>query len=79
MAASVRRPQSRIRRALGDGAVRVEHIGSRSVPEPAKPIIDILVMVRDITAEEDYLERRLAAHAETEVIEAIKRRARERT
>lgn len=47
---------ARIRRALGDNAKSVEHIGSTSVPGlAAKPIIDILVTVADITAEEDYL------------------------
>jgi GrpB-like predicted nucleotidyltransferase (UPF0157 family) len=47
---------------LGPVAVRVEHIGSTSVPGlGAKPIIDILVTVDDITAEEDYLPPLLAA------------------
>jgi GrpB-like predicted nucleotidyltransferase (UPF0157 family) len=49
--------ETRIREALGDGVVRVEHIGSTAVPGlAAKPIIDILVEVPDITAEEEYLE-----------------------
>ena len=40
----------------------IEHIGSTSVPGlAAKPIIDILVVVDDITAEEDYLDPILAA------------------
>lgn len=48
--------EKRIRAALGDVAVAVEHIGSTSVPGlAAKPIIDVLVLVDDITAEEDYL------------------------
>lgn len=48
--------EARIRRALGPAMTGVEHIGSTSVPElAAKPIIDILVTVADITAEEDYL------------------------
>lgn len=47
---------SRIWSAIGTVAVVVEHIGSTSVPGlAAKPIIDILVTVPDITAEEDYL------------------------
>ena len=51
----------RIRGALGPG-VAVEHIGSTAVPGlAAKPIIDILVVVEDITAEEDYLDRLVAA------------------
>jgi GrpB-like predicted nucleotidyltransferase (UPF0157 family) len=53
--------QRRIRKAVGT-AVRVEHIGSTSVPGlAAKPIIDILVVVDDITAEEDYLDQLLDA------------------
>jgi len=49
--------EARIRKALGEVAVEVEHIGSTSVPGlAAKPIIDILVTVPDITADEDYLE-----------------------
>ena len=52
----------RIHDALGDAAVAVEHIGSTSVPGlAAKPIVDVLVTVRDITAEEDYLEPLVAA------------------
>ena len=48
--------------ALGQLAVRVEHIGSTSVPGlGAKPIIDVLLTVDDITAEEDYLPPLLAA------------------
>lgn len=52
----------RIRDALGGAAVRVEHIGSTSVPGlAAKPVVDVLVTVRDVTAEEDYLPALLAA------------------
>ena len=54
--------EARVRAALGDRVVAVEHIGSTSVPGlAAKPIIDVLVTVPDITAEEDYLEPLLAA------------------
>ena len=54
--------EARIREAIGDVAVAVEHIGSTSVPGlAAKPIIDILVTVPDITAEEDYLDPLLAS------------------
>jgi GrpB-like predicted nucleotidyltransferase (UPF0157 family) len=50
----------RIRQALGPAAVQIEHIGSTSVPGlAAKPIIDVLVTVKDITAEEDYLDQLL--------------------
>jgi GrpB-like predicted nucleotidyltransferase (UPF0157 family) len=52
----------RIRTALGSAAVQIEHIGSTSVPGlAAKPIIDVLVTVEDITAEEDYLDQLLDA------------------
>lgn len=54
--------ERRIREALSGTAVQVEHIGSTSVPGlAAKPIIDIVVAVPDITAEEDYLDGLLAA------------------
>ena len=48
--------RERIRHALQKTDVAIEHIGSTSVPGlAAKPIIDIVVAVDDITAEEDYL------------------------
>ncbi|WP_062466607.1 GrpB family protein [Demequina maris] len=48
--------RDRIAAALGPVARSIEHIGSTSVPGlAAKPIIDLLVTVEDITAEEDYL------------------------
>ncbi|MDQ3900140.1 MAG: GrpB family protein [Actinomycetota bacterium] len=54
--------EARVRDAVGGAAVAVEHIGSTSVPGlAAKPIIDILVTVADITAEEDYLEPLVAS------------------
>ncbi|GAB2468190.1 GrpB-like predicted nucleotidyltransferase (UPF0157 family) [Conyzicola lurida] len=54
--------RDRILEALHAAEVDVEHIGSTSVPGlAAKPIIDIVVAVDDITAEEDYLEQFLAA------------------
>lgn len=53
--------QGRMRTALGAADVEVEHIGSTSVPGlAAKPIVDILITVDDITAEEDYLAPLLA-------------------
>jgi len=52
--------RQRIQAALAD--VDIEHIGSTSVPGlAAKPIIDIVVAVPDITAEEEYLDQLLAA------------------
>jgi len=52
----------RIAAALVASDVVIEHIGSTSVPGlAAKPIVDIVVAVDDITAEEDYLEPLLAA------------------
>lgn len=51
-----------ILKALVGASVGVEHIGSTSVPGlAAKPIIDIVVTVDDITAEEDYLDALLVA------------------
>lgn len=62
--------EDRIRRALGAAAVQVEHIGSTSVPGlAAKPIIDILVTVEDITAEEDHVDVLLDAGYELRVRE----------
>ena len=47
---------AKIRAALGDTALRIEHIGSTSVPGlPAKPIIDILLIVPNSAEESAYL------------------------
>jgi GrpB-like predicted nucleotidyltransferase (UPF0157 family) len=47
---------NRIRSALGDRALRVEHTGSTSVPGlPAKPIIDIVLAVADSGKEAEYV------------------------
>jgi GrpB-like predicted nucleotidyltransferase (UPF0157 family) len=47
---------ARIRGALGDRVVRLEHIGSTSVPGlAAKPIIDILLVVPDPADEDAYV------------------------
>jgi GrpB-like predicted nucleotidyltransferase (UPF0157 family) len=52
----------RILNALAAVNVGIEHIGSTSVPGlAAKPIIDIVVTVDDITADEDYLDALMAA------------------
>jgi GrpB-like predicted nucleotidyltransferase (UPF0157 family) len=54
--------RDRLDDALRAVDVDIEHIGSTSVPGlAAKPIIDIVVAVDDITAEEDYLDALLAA------------------
>ena len=51
-------------------SVDVEHIGSTSVPGlAAKPIVDVVVAVDDITAEEDHVERLIAAGYELRVRE----------
>lgn len=47
---------NKIRSALGGGVLRLEHVGSTSVPGlPAKPIIDILLVVADSARETDYV------------------------
>ena len=51
-----RREADRIRAALGDRVLRIEHTGSTSVPDlAAKPVIDILLVVSDSACEEAYL------------------------
>lgn len=60
----------RITKALGKVALRIEHIGSTSVPGlAAKPIIDILVVVEDSTNESAYLPQLEAAGYELRVRE----------
>ena len=50
------REEARIRRALGDRALLVEHVGSTSVPGlAAKPIIDIVLAVPDSATEASYV------------------------
>ncbi|MBT1540716.1 GrpB family protein [Curtobacterium flaccumfaciens pv. flaccumfaciens] len=54
----------------GADAAVVEHIGSTAVPGlAAKPIVDIVVVVADITAEATYLDQLLAAGYELRVRE----------
>lgn len=69
--------ERRIRAALDSAEVQVEHIGSTSVPGlAAKPIIDIHVLVADITAEEDYLDQLLCSGYELRVREPAHRLVR---
>ncbi len=51
-----RREESRIRAALGDRALQVEHVGSTAVPGlAAKPVIDIVLVVADSAHEPEYV------------------------
>lgn len=61
--ATYREHERRIRAALGPVlSVDVEHIGSTSVPGlAAKPIVDVVVAVPDVTDEDAYLAPLLAA------------------
>jgi GrpB-like predicted nucleotidyltransferase (UPF0157 family) len=50
------REERRIRGALGERALRIEHMGSTAVPGlVAKPIIDILLVVLDSADESSYV------------------------
>ncbi len=50
------REAERIRAALGDRALLIEHTGSTSVPGlAAKPTVDLLLIVRDSSDEPSYL------------------------
>ena len=56
------REAARVREILGDRVRLLEHVGSTSVPGlPAKPIIDILLVVEDSSDEPAYLPRLEAA------------------
>jgi len=49
------REEARIRAAIGNRIIRLEHTGSTSVPGlAAKPIIDITMTVADVTDEDAY-------------------------
>jgi GrpB-like predicted nucleotidyltransferase (UPF0157 family) len=49
-------------RALGPVALRIEHVGSTSIPGlAAKPVIDVQISVADVTGEPSYLPRLDAA------------------
>ena len=50
------REAERIRGALGDKALQIEHVGSTSVPGlAAKPVIDIVLVVADSSDEKSYV------------------------
>jgi GrpB-like predicted nucleotidyltransferase (UPF0157 family) len=50
------REEDRIRSALGERAVQIEHVGSTSVPGlAAKPVIDIVLVVADSADEATYV------------------------
>ena len=49
------REAARVRGALGAAALRLEHVGSTSVPGlAAKPVVDMVLVVRDTSDEDDY-------------------------
>jgi GrpB-like predicted nucleotidyltransferase (UPF0157 family) len=51
-----RREAAKIRAALGEAALAIEHIGSTAVPGlAAKPIVDILLVVEDSSDEPSYV------------------------
>src|SRR5579872_1206040 len=51
------READRIRGVLGDRALRIEHVGSTSVPGlAAKPIIDIILVVANSAVESAYVQ-----------------------
>ena len=50
------RESDRIRAALGQHVLRIEHVGSTSVPGlVAKPVVDVLLVVADSRDEGSYL------------------------
>jgi GrpB-like predicted nucleotidyltransferase (UPF0157 family) len=50
------REATRVREVIGDRVVRLEHVGSTSVPTlSAKPIVDMVLEVRDSADEPSYL------------------------
>lgn len=69
--------RERLAAAVGEVALSIDHIGSTSVPElAAKPIIDVLLVVPDLTEEEAYLPALEAAGYELRVREPEHRMVR---
>jgi GrpB-like predicted nucleotidyltransferase (UPF0157 family) len=53
---SYAREEARIKSILSDRVIRIGHVGSTAVPDlPAKPVIDIVLEVRDSAAESAYV------------------------
>lgn len=53
---------ARIRSVLGESVRGLHHVGSTAVPDlAAKPVVDMLLLVADITAEEDHVDPLVAA------------------
>ena len=47
--------RARLARALGETAVRIEHVGSTAIPDMvAKPIVDIQISVRDVDDDDAF-------------------------
>lgn len=62
--------RTRIQEALGEAAIRVEHVGSTAVPGlAAKPIVDVLVTVPDPDEEEAFVPALTGAGYEVRVRE----------
>lgn len=65
-----RRHADSITEALGEALLSIEHVGSMSVPSlAAKPIIDIVLVVRDSSDEDSYLPQLTRAGYELRVRE----------
>ncbi len=53
--AAFERERNQIAEALGDRALEIHHVGSTSVPGlPAKPVIDIALVVANSSSENEY-------------------------
>jgi len=69
--------RDKLRGALGEAALTVQHVGSTAVPAlAAKPIIDVLVTVTDVEDESRYLPALLAAGYQLRVREPQHRMVR---